>query len=100
MCKDDIRFVSFFIKDPNGITTDIEFDEIKFTVKKTNDRNYIFQKKLSTNGVTKLEQGSYQVKIEPTDTVNMLLGNYKFTFQVIFKDLIKQSFNGDFVLTE
>lgn len=100
MPRGDIRPVRFFIKDPNGITTDIEFDEIYFTVKKVNDSTYRFQKTLSAGDVIMLEPGDYQVKIMPEDTVNMVLGNYKFYIQLNFRDEIKQTFKGDFVLME
>lgn len=101
MPRGDIRLVRFLINDPNGTATDIDFTEIYFTVKKTSkDRLYQFQKRLSTGGIEKLDLGDYQVKIEPNDTSKMMYGNYKFDVQLQYEDQLKETFVGDFVLTD
>ena len=101
MPRGDIRLVRFLINDPNGTATDIDFTEIYFTVKKTTkDRLYQFQKRLTTGGIIKLGLGDYQVKIEPEDTAKMLYGNFKFDVQLLYEDQLKESFVGDFVLTD
>lgn len=101
MPRGDIRLVRFLINDPNGTATDIDFTEIYFTVKKTSkDRLYQFQKRLSTGGIIKLDLGDYQVKIEPEDTAKMLYGNFKFDVQLLYEDQLKETFVGDFILTD
>ena len=101
MPRGDIRLVRFLVNDPNGTATDIDFTEVYFTVKKTTrDRLYQFQKKLSTGGIIKLDLGDYEVKIEPKDTSKMLYGEYKFDVQLIYEDQLKETFVGDFILTD
>jgi len=101
MPRGDIRLVRFLINDPNGTATDIDFTEIYFTVKKTTkDRLYQFQKRLDDGGIIKLALGDYQVKIEPEDTAKMFYGNYKFDIQLQYEDQLKETFVGDFVLTD
>lgn len=101
MPRGDIRLVRFLVNDPNGTATDIDFTEIYFTVKKSSkDRLYQFQKKLSTGGIVKLDPGDYQVKIEPEDTSKMVYGPYKFDVQLQYQNELKETFVGDFILTE
>lgn len=101
MPRGDIRLVRFTINDPDGSVTDIDFTEIYFTVKATaRDIAYLFQKRLSTGGIYKLAQGDYQIKIEPEDTQLMTYGKYKFDIQVHYLDEAKETFVGDFELTE
>ena len=101
MSRGDIRYVRFIINDPDGSATTVDFTEIYFTVKRTAvDRAYQFQKKLSNGGITKLDDGDYQVKIEPQDTGNMAYGDYKFDVQVIYENELKETFVGKFILTE
>jgi len=101
MPRGDIRLVRFMVNDPNGTATDIDFTEVYFTVKKTTkDRLYQFQKKLSSGGILKLGLGDYEVKIEPNDTAKMLYGSYKFDVQLMYEDQLKETFVGDFILTD
>lgn len=107
MPRGDIRYIRFYINDPDGEHTSIDFAEIYFTVKKTTkDVNFIFQKKLSTGDITKLGDGDYQIKIEPQDTNSLVYGQYKFDVQVEYQFeteselTIKESFVGDFVITD
>lgn len=106
MPRGDIRLVRFLIDDLSGVSTDVDFSEIYFTVKKTaRDRAFLFQKRLSTGGILKLGLGDYQVKIEPDDTNNLAYGNYKFDVQLVWTDeneeqQLKETFVGDFVIKE
>lgn len=100
MPRGDIKLIHFLINDPDGTPTKVNFTEIYFTVKKNSkERPYQFQKKLSTGGITKLDSGDYQVKIEPNDTSSMMYGNYLFDIQLVYEDQLKETFVGDFVLT-
>ncbi len=101
MHRGDIDYERFLINDPNGTGTDIDFDEIYFTVKKSsNDHLYMFQKSLSKGSVEKLGLGDYQIKIEPKDTNNMFYGRYVFDVNVKYKNLIDETFVGIFDLLE
>jgi hypothetical protein len=89
------------INNPDKTTTDIDFTEIYFTVKKTSkDRDYEFQKRLTTGGITKIGPGDYEIKIEPIDTNKMEYRNYKFDIQLMFENELKETFVGDFMLTD
>lgn len=100
MPKGDIKYVHFIINDPYGEITDIDFTEINFCVRRRpNDYSYCFQKTLGS-GIKKLDLGDYMVKIEPADTNNMAYGNYIFDIQVKYKDLLKETFSGTFILKE
>lgn len=101
MRRGDIKLVRFLVEDPERTTTEIDFTEIYFTVKRnTKEKLYMFQKKLSTGGIVKLGQGDYEVKIEPSDTAAMVYGNYKFDIQLEYLDELKETFVGDFVLKD
>lgn len=106
MPRGDIKLVRFLVNERNGTAADVDFTEIYFTVKRSaKDRLYEFQKRLSTGGITKLGLGDYQIKIEPKDTNKMLVNdtrfpNYVFDIQLDYKDFIKESFKGTFVLTD
>ena len=106
MPRGDIRLVRFLVNARNGTAADVDFTEIYFTVKRSkNDRLYEFQKRLSTGGIKKLGLGDYQIKIEPEDTHNMIVNstrfpNYVFDIQLDYKEFIKETFTGTFVLTD
>ncbi len=101
MPRGDIRLVRFIVNNPDGTKADIDFTEVYFTVKKTSkDHSYQFQERLSTGGITKIDLGEYQLKIEPEDTSSMKYGNYKFDVQFVYEDQLKETFVGDFILTE
>ncbi len=101
MSRGDIKWIRFLVNTPNGISTEIDFTNIYFTVKKNpKDRMYLFQKSYKRNEVYKLGLGDYQLKIDPPDTNKLMIGDYKFDIQVSYKNLLKESFVGDFVLKE
>ena len=100
MRRGDIKYVRFLINEPNGTATDVDFDTVYFTVKKSpRDRLFLFQKKLG-NGIEKLDLGDYQVKIEGKDTNKLVApADYVFDLQVSYKDIIKETIAfGDFAL--
>ncbi len=101
MPRGDIRLVRFLVNDPDGTVTNIDFTEIYFTVKKTpRDNTYKFQKRLSRGEIIKLGNGDYEVRIEPDDTNNLTYGNYKFDVQLMYATQLKETFVGDFIITE
>ena len=99
MPRGDIKWQRFMVNTPNGTASDIDFTNIYFTVKeKVTDRQFIFQKSLQRGEIYKIGPGDYQLKITPTDTNKMKYDEYKFDIQIQYKNLIKESFVGDFVL--
>ena len=101
MPRGDIHYERFLINDPDGARTDIDFDNIYFTVKKTaRDRSYFFQKSMKAGTIEKLGPGDYQFKIESEDTEHMSYGGYVFDINLKYKNLIDETFKGDFDLLE
>lgn len=107
MPRGDTELVRFLVNDRNNAPVDIDFTEIFFTVKKSvNDSEFLFQKKLSAGGITKLGFGDYQIKIDPSDTDSLAFNTPRFPAYVFDIELcyegnfdLKQTFVGDFVIT-
>lgn len=105
MPRGDIRIIPFTITSPDGEISDIDFTEIYFTVKrKYSDSEYCFQKRLSSGGIVKNDVGYYQIKIMPEDTEGMTINKsgefYDFDIQLVYRDEIKETTCGEFVLTK
>ena len=101
MRRADIKWVRFLVNAPNGYATDVDFTNIYFTVKKSSkDRQALFQKSLKHGDIYKLATGDYQFKIDPADTKKLVIGDYKFDIQIMYKNIIKETFVGDFALKE
>lgn len=101
MPRGDIKWQRFKIRIPDGSPTSVDFTSIYFTVKhNAQETEYLFQKTLKKSEIYKIGPGDYQLKIEPADTEDLAIGNYKFDIQVRYKDLVKETFVGDFVLKE
>ena len=100
MPRGDIRPIRFTVTDTNGSVSDIPFDEIYFTVKRSfNDKYYLFQKRLS-DGTIELDQSEgYTFVIQPQDTDNLSVGRYVFDIELVFGNEIKQTTVGEFELT-
>lgn len=101
MPRGDIKWQRFIIKTPEGEPSSLDFTNVYFTVKKkASDRISLFQKSYKRGEIYKIGPGDYQLKIAPKDTKKLAVGNYKFDIQISYKDLLKESFVGDFVLQE
>lgn len=99
MPRGDIRPIRFVIVDQSGNTTDIVFDEIYFTVKRSyGNKAFLFQKKLS-NGTIQQDGDGYSLTIRPEDTDDLAIGDYVFDIEILAGDDIKQTTVGDFILT-
>lgn len=99
MPRGDIKWQRFMVNTPNGTASDIDFTNIYFTVKENiNDRDFLFQKSLQRGEIYKIAKGDYQFKITPADTNKLRYEEYKFDIQIQYKNLIKETFVGDFVL--
>ena len=104
MPRGDIHYVDFSVTLDEEFSN-IDFDEIYFTVKKKwDDQDYLFQKRLSDNTITKIDNGIYRIKINPEDTDNLTVNKsgewYDFDIEVEYQDIIKSSEVGQFVLTK
>lgn len=98
MPRGDLRAVKFKVNQGTSIYTD--FDEIFFTVKKSfNNRNALFQKKLSDGTIILREDDLYHLRIEPEDTDGLDYGTYAFDIELVKGDTIKQTTVGELVLT-
>ena len=78
-------------------SSDIDFDDVKFSCKNNiGDAEYVFQKSLN-NGIEKEENG-YRIRISPEDT-ELELGNYFYDIQVKTDDDVYTILKGDFKVT-
>ena len=101
MPRGDIKWQRFEVHTPDGSLTNVDFTSVYFTVKKDpKNKEYLFQKSLKKGSIYKLGPGDYQLKIEPSDTKDLAIGNYKFDIQLGYRNLLKETFVGDFVLKE
>ena len=101
MPRGDIKWVHFRIVKPDGTGTTLEFSNIYFTVKrKSLDRMFLFQKSYKRGEIVKLGPSDYQLKIDTADTNKLTFGNYKFDIQLSYRDLLKETFPGDFEILE
>ena len=63
----------------DGVT---DVDAVYFSVKKTKfETEYILQKALN-NGIAKIEDGKYSVRVAPSDTHNLEVGTYYYDLQI------------------
>lgn len=102
MPRGDIRLVRFQVYDmQTGDVSQVDFNEIYMSVKKSLDeKEVLFQKKLSDGGIEKLGIGDYQLKIEPADTDNLVFNKtYPFDIELIFGNDVKQTEYGELTLT-
>lgn len=100
MPRGDIRSVTFSITGDDGEPSDIEFEEIYFTVKKQfTDKHYCFQKRLSNGTIEKDGEGTYSLVIQPSDTDPLEFGQYVFDIELL-GDNIKQTTVGKIDITQ
>lgn len=61
---------------------DVTVESLYFSVKKkASDTDYVFQKSIG-NGITKIEELKYRVRIAPEDTYNLPAGKYRYDLQL------------------
>lgn len=99
MARGDLEIRTFQIRVPDGQGGTEPFtealDEIYMTVKKSfNDRNYLFQKRLTSGGIILLGEGRYQFTVEPADTNGLGFGDYDFDIEIVKNGSIKKTFSG------
>lgn len=85
-----------FIFEIEDLSKDI--DSAFFTCKKNaDDESKLFQKSL-TNGISKLEDGKYLVRVAPNDTAHIEQGQYPYDLQVGIDDEIYTIIKGNLML--
>lgn len=91
----------FIVKDKSGNIVDIDFDEIYITFKRrTDSKEALFQKRLTTGQITKDEDGYYHFGILPEDTDDLDYSKYYFDIELYNKKpLIKRTILGELTLT-
>lgn len=100
MPRGDIRNVRFTVYNTSSQISDIDFDEIYFTVKRrAGDSTVLFQKTLTGDGISKTETGIYEFTIAAADTNNLAIGRYAFDIELCYQDTIKQTTVGTLELT-
>lgn len=100
MPRGDLRIIPFTVKEPNGQATQIQFEEIYFTVKKKyTDSTHEFQKRLTDGGITTNGMGNFWIQIDPEDTDGRAFGQYVFDIELVcLMEQIKQTVTGEFIL--
>lgn len=96
MIRGDIKWLRFIIQSPDGELSHIPFTNIFFTVRSSNRHPAtLIRKTLKDGQIYQVGDSDYQMKIASADTKKLLPGSYKFDIQVVYKNLIKESFPGD-----
>lgn len=73
----------FLLKRNGQVVTDT-FTNIYFTVKQNyEETDYVFQKKMSTGGISNDGNGHYTLYIEPSDTNGLSFGEYDFDIEFV-----------------
>lgn len=86
-----------------GEPIDTTFDEVYFTVKKYfSDPDFVFQKRMTSGGITSDGEGHYTLYINPEDTDGLPFGDYDcdFEFRIETNDDYKKTYFGKLKLTK
>lgn len=101
MYRGDRETRFFEVQAPDGEPFTEELDEIYFTVKKRAiDKKPLLQKRLSDGGICLVEDGLYELVIEPEDTDGLSFGEYVFDIELVIDGALKKTFAGSFRLLE
>lgn len=74
--------LSFGIEYSFDDETTQDLDTCYFSCKQNmDDEEYIFQKSLN-NGISKVDNGKYRVRVAPEDTENVDIGNYYYDLEI------------------
>ena len=97
MARGDIKRIRFTVKLGKEIQTN--FDNVYFTVKKrSDDKNYKFQKKLSDGTITE-NDGHFQFSIDPEDTNDLSFSDYVFDIEIVKSIFVPVKYPGKVPLT-
>jgi len=83
MVKGDTLGFIFTLEDINGTDEVFDLTTCYFSCKTTpNDTStYVFQKALN-DGITKVDDNQYQVRVAPSDTYSLTAGDYYYDLQI------------------
>lgn len=82
MVRGDTLSFCLQLYDEEGAPFGQDLERASFTCKSNrSDKRYLFQKSLS-DGVSKVGQGSYAVRVAPSDTANAKPGKYFYDFEI------------------
>ena len=77
------------------------FDEVYFTVKKYHtDAEFLFQKRMTTGGISSDGGGHYTLFIDPVDTNGLAFGDYDCDIELRSGENYKRTFYGTLKLTK
>lgn len=102
MPKGDYRPFKFKIKNKDTTDFNQDVDEIYITFKRNrNEKDFLFQKRLSIGDITKDEEGYYHFSILPEDTDKLSYAKYVFDIEICNENpKIKQTKTGTLQLTD
>lgn len=80
MVKMDTLCFGVQVEDQDGVPIDVAYAE--FICKKTYDDISNIFKKTINNGITKVDDGVYSVKVSPSDTTDADPGEYHYAFRI------------------
>lgn len=82
--KSTNNYFVFTRKDANGNVITSTPQELIFSVKESfESENYLFQKKMTTGGITTQGNGEWQISIIPSDTIDIPFGKYVCDVKVV-----------------
>lgn len=82
MPRGDTLSFGFQVYDEEGAPFGQDLEHAYFTCKsKRSDARYLFQKSIG-DGITKMGQGAYTVRVAPTDTANAKAGKYFYDLEI------------------
>lgn len=92
MAKGDTVSFAFEIYDQNN--QPLNMDRISFVCKKNLfDTEYVFEKSIG-NGITKMSDGVYVIRIAPIDTANIISGQYYYSFRAFINSDVFTIYKG------
>ena len=82
MVRGDTLAFGVQVMDDEGEAFEQDLEQARFTCKSNrSDNRYLFKKSLS-DGVSKVGQGAYSVRVAPSDTANAKPGKYFYDFEI------------------
>ena len=101
MARGDLETRNIKLKTKSGDPYELLPNDIYFTVKKNaNDKDYVFQKRLSDGTIIYVGIGEYAFSIQPEDTDGLSFGTYDFDIEVVKNNAVKKTFCGTLVLSK
>lgn len=71
-----------------------DLSSMTFGVKKSYEDNFFTIRKSFNNGITKIEDGKYQISVSPQETQGLEIGQYVFDLRFTLGSVIKTPLSG------